>query len=271
MSPDLTNLTDSLQAAGIQDGEHLIAVAQQGQVSTTKKAFAAWCYGGNCVVAWGPPESGGDSSGIRDQLRNVQQIQATTGGAFSAILADGSVVSWGVPHYGGNCSAVQAQLRNVQQVQAADAGAFAAILADGSVVTWGDKHCGGNSFAVQNELRNVQRVQATDKAFAAILANGSVVAWGSQNNGGDCSEGQDQLRNVQQVQATDFAAKLPPRGRHGHHVWWRKLGRKIRPVCIGPQLHSYAYSCGFALAVVRKQQKSRVILMWQVGFPSFCH
>ena len=94
MSPDLTNLTDSLQAAGIQDGEHLIAVAQQGQVSTTKKAFAAWCYGGNCVVAWGPPESGGDSSGIRDQLRNVQQIQATTGGAFSAILADGSVVSW---------------------------------------------------------------------------------------------------------------------------------------------------------------------------------
>lgn len=37
----LTNLTDSLQAAGIQDGEHLIAVAQQGQVSTTKKAFAA--------------------------------------------------------------------------------------------------------------------------------------------------------------------------------------------------------------------------------------
>ena len=121
-------------------------------------------------MTWGPPESAGDSSGIRDQLRNMQQIQATRGGAFSAILADGS--------HGGDSSAVQDQLKNVRQIHATDA-AFAAILADGLVVTWGDKHCGGNSFAVQNELRNVQCLQATDEAFAAILADGSVVAWGS--------------------------------------------------------------------------------------------
>lgn len=38
--------------------------------------------------------SGGDSSAIQDQLRNVQQLQATLG-AFAAILADGSVVTWG--------------------------------------------------------------------------------------------------------------------------------------------------------------------------------
>ena len=41
------------------------------------------------------PDFGGDSSAVRDQLRGVQQIQATTGYAFAAILADGSVVTWG--------------------------------------------------------------------------------------------------------------------------------------------------------------------------------
>ena len=40
------------------------------------------------------PHSGGDSSAVRDQLRNVRQVHAT-GGAFAAILADGSVVTWG--------------------------------------------------------------------------------------------------------------------------------------------------------------------------------
>ena len=38
---------------------------------------------------------GGDSSAVRDQLKGVQQIQATHGGAFAAILEDGSVVTWG--------------------------------------------------------------------------------------------------------------------------------------------------------------------------------
>ena len=37
---------------------------------------------------------GGDSSVVRDQLKGVQQIQATWR-AFTAILADGSVVTWG--------------------------------------------------------------------------------------------------------------------------------------------------------------------------------
>ena len=32
---------------------------------------------------------------MRDQLKNVQQIQATSHGAFAAILGDGSVVTWG--------------------------------------------------------------------------------------------------------------------------------------------------------------------------------
>ena len=72
---------------------------------------------------------------VQDQLKNVQQIQASRCGAFAAILADGSVVTLGSAQYGGNSSSVQDQLKNVQQIQASHSGAFAAILADGSVVT----------------------------------------------------------------------------------------------------------------------------------------
>ena len=53
---------------------------------------------------------------MQDQLKNVQQIQATKaflGGAFAAILDDGSVVTWGDARHGGDSSAVQDQLKNV--------------------------------------------------------------------------------------------------------------------------------------------------------------
>ena len=46
------------------------------------------------AVTWGNPDFGGDSSGVKDQLKGVQQVLATDG-AFAAILADGSVVTWG--------------------------------------------------------------------------------------------------------------------------------------------------------------------------------
>ena len=73
-------------------------------MNATVRAFAVWCCGGNTVLTWG------DSSAVKDQLRNVQQIQVTVD-AFAAILADGSVVAWGDPDYGGDCSAVQDQLQ----------------------------------------------------------------------------------------------------------------------------------------------------------------
>ena len=91
-------------------------------------------------------DSGGDSWAVRDQLKGVLQIQATSR-AFAAILADGSVVTWGYASFGGDSSAVRDQLRGVQQIQATDH-AFAAILADGSVVTWGDARHGGDIFRV---------------------------------------------------------------------------------------------------------------------------
>jgi hypothetical protein len=132
----LVDPNQSLLAAGLQEGDHLTAIVQQAKMAATDEAFAMWCCGGDRIVTWGRPDRGGDSSAVQDQLRNVQQVQATCG-AFAAILADGSVVTWGSPLCGGDSSAVQDHLRNVQQVQATFV-AFAAILADGSVVTWGN-------------------------------------------------------------------------------------------------------------------------------------
>ena len=111
------------------------------------------------------------SSEVQDQLKGVQQVQATSCGAFAAILADGSVVAWGDPDYGGDSFEVQYQLKGkgVQQLQSTRF-AFAAILADGSVVTWGSPDRGGDSSEVQDQLKDVQQLQSTMFAFAAILA-----------------------------------------------------------------------------------------------------
>ncbi|CAE7939958.1 HERC1 [Symbiodinium sp. KB8] len=160
----------------------------------------------------GVADWGGDTSAVQDQLRDVQQIHASSGptsGAFAAILGDGSVVTWGRADCGGDSSAVQDQLRDVQQIQASDL-AFAAILGDGSVVTWGDAQYGGDSSAVQEQLRDVQQIQASESAFAAILGDGSVITWGEAGWGGDSSAVQEQLRDEQQIQASydAFAAIL---------------------------------------------------------------
>ena len=88
----LTDPMKSLQAAGLQDGEHLTAIAGQAKLAGNGGAFVLWCLGGHGVVAWGSADCGGDSSEIQDQLMNVQQIQATDE-AFAAILEDGSVVT----------------------------------------------------------------------------------------------------------------------------------------------------------------------------------
>ena len=58
-----------------------------------------------------------------DQLKNVQQIQASSG-TFAAVLGDGSVVTWGDAEHGGDSSAVQDQLKNFQQIQASSDACF---------------------------------------------------------------------------------------------------------------------------------------------------
>ena len=122
----------SLQAAGLEDGDHLTAIAVKAKLAATDREFALFCCAGDRVVTWGAGP-GGDSSKVRDQLKGVQHVQSN-GSAFAAILADGSVVTWGDPDLGGDSSEVRDQLNDVQQVQS-NGSAFAAILADGSVVT----------------------------------------------------------------------------------------------------------------------------------------
>ena len=63
-------------------------------------------------MTWGDPDYGGDSSEVQDQLKGVQQVQATYS-AFAAILADGSVVTWGNPGSGGDSSAIADQFAYV--------------------------------------------------------------------------------------------------------------------------------------------------------------
>ena len=46
------------------------------KLQAARNAFAAIREDGS-VVAWGDPENGGDCSGVQDQLRRVQQVQAT--------------------------------------------------------------------------------------------------------------------------------------------------------------------------------------------------
>ena len=124
-----------------------------GTFSTSNQlngAFAAILESG-AVVTWGNPESGGDSSRVQDQLRNVQHIQATDR-AFAAIPESVFVLTWGHPEFGGDSSRVQEQLRNVQSIQATRRGAFAAILESGAVVTWGNPEYGVDSSQVQEQL-----------------------------------------------------------------------------------------------------------------------
>ena len=126
----LTDPMESLEGV-LQEGDVLSAIVQQANITATQGAFAVWCCGGDRIVTWGLAGFGGDSSSVRTQLENVQQLQATDS-AFAALLADGSVVTWGRKDWGGDSSAVQDRLRSVQQLYATNY-AFAALLTDGSV------------------------------------------------------------------------------------------------------------------------------------------
>ena len=211
----------SLEDAGIHDGDHVTAVAQQAKLAATAGAFALWFDGEHKIVTWGHRGVTSNCYAVRNNVESVHLVQGTRislqeeapeqfqykAGAFAAILEDGSVVTWGQPQCGGDSSEVRHQLRNVQQIQATSA-AFAAILADGSVVTWGDPDYGSDSSAVEDQLRNVKQIEANDGAFAAILADGSVVTWGlvgPEDCGANSSAIQHQLRSVQQIRATSFA------------------------------------------------------------------
>ena len=121
-----------LGAAQLQTGDCLTLQVGTVRIRDGHMCFAAILEDGS-VVTWGDAGRGGDSSSVQDQLKDVQQLQASFA-AFAAILGDGSVVTWGDAGSGGDSSSVRYQLKDVQQIPASGA-AFAAILGDGSVVT----------------------------------------------------------------------------------------------------------------------------------------
>ena len=128
-SGSVLDVDAQLAAAKLQTGDFL--TLQVGTVRIRRgKVFFAAILGDGSVVMWGSAHHGGDSSSVQDQLKNVQQIQASRDGACAAILVDGSVVTWGSADYGGDSSSVQDQLKNVQQIQASSE-AFAAVREDG--------------------------------------------------------------------------------------------------------------------------------------------
>lgn len=186
--------------------QHLLKTNVQAIAASSfySAAYAAILIDGS-VVTWGMDASGGSIAAVQDQLKNVQQIQATSN-AFAAIKADGSVVTWGSGS-GGDCSAVQDRLSDVKAIQKTT-NAFAALRRDGSVVTWGPAQYGGNSDAVQSLLRNVRGIQSTQQAFAALLDDGSVVTWGDCGRSGRAHF--QEVRGATCVQATfySFAAIL---------------------------------------------------------------
>ena len=143
-------------------------------------AFAAILADGS-VVTWG--DQWGDSSAVQDQLRGVQQIQATAG-AFSAILADGSVVTWGDREFGGDSSAFQDQLRGVQQIQATGYSDLASRNVVGSSAVAGLQLAGAKEvievcdferaprrWLNKNELKNNQKKDKKEKNCMIAKSN----------------------------------------------------------------------------------------------------
>ena len=133
-SGNILDVSATVKRARWQSDDFLTVHIGQTRLQRNRHTFAA-IIGDGSVVTWGRDDCGGDSSVVRDQLQNVQQIQASHK-AFAAVRGDRSVVSWGRASWGGDSGAVQHQLKKVCCIQATRS-AFAALLEDGSVVNLG--------------------------------------------------------------------------------------------------------------------------------------
>jgi hypothetical protein len=65
----------SLEAAGLSEGDHLTAIAQQGKLAATKEAFAFWSPGSNRILTWGHPKVTGRCA-VQDKLGPVRMFGA---------------------------------------------------------------------------------------------------------------------------------------------------------------------------------------------------
>ena len=190
---------------GVPEGA-AVAALKSGRVKdvfSNDFTFAALMTDGS-VVPWGSPSSGGNTSDVESELKNVVDIVGNRN-AYAARTKKGSIVSWGIS--GKNYSDVSDKLSSkVKSVIASDQ-AFAALKANGAVVTWGSPAYGADSSAVASQLdSNVAEVVSTDAAFAARKIDGSVVTWGSNKHGGDSSTVEEKLKSgVTKLFTTDSA------------------------------------------------------------------
>ena len=124
---------ETLGQAGLKPGDTLTLQVRQTAVAGGRSASSfSSIMGDGRVVTCGHLVGRGASHpfAVQEQLRHVQNIQATAG-AFAAVLEAGSVVTWGHPGFGGDSRLVQEQLSNVRFIQATVDGAFAAVYTMG--------------------------------------------------------------------------------------------------------------------------------------------
>eukprot|EP00913_Durusdinium_trenchii_P017391 g16349.t1 len=181
---------------GLVGGDLLHATVRQARLVSTRQSYAfALMRGDGSVVSWGSRRLGGDSSRVQQELRDVEQIQAS-GGAFAAIRADGQVITWGDSSMGGKTGWLENAVRESQIVHPylhTPRGGFAALRMDGTVESWG-RQIGGNCLPMQlSQLKKVKSLCASDYAFAALKEDGTVVTWGNAASGGDSSWVKEQL------------------------------------------------------------------------------
>ena len=137
------------------------------------------------VVTWGE-DDGGDSTAVRDRLRNVQQIQSSDH-AFAALMADGTVASWGVYEEGLDTATyleLVAELKDVQKIQATSH-SFAAIDSSGKVRVWGSFLAGTNLHADRHLFGKVVDLSSSRTSFAAICLRDDgykAIAWRGEND-----------------------------------------------------------------------------------------
>ena len=87
--------TETLESSGLCDGDFLTAVVPLPKIASSDRAFLMYFAGG--ALAWGNASQGGDCSQVQERLRKVQDVKGCSGGAFAAILEDGSALAWGNP------------------------------------------------------------------------------------------------------------------------------------------------------------------------------
>ena len=148
----------------------------------------------NIAVAWGSPDSGGDSRTVHSHLSSIKSIYSTSH-AFAALTYKGKVVSWertpafeGGYHGGDTTSVATLLARSPVKILFSTKRAFAALTSDARVVAWGHPSFGGHMDVPHPVIgNNVVHVVANNAAFAALRENGSVLTWGDKNHGGDSS------------------------------------------------------------------------------------